>query len=123
MGQMPKVFRPNKTPISLLKAWVFMALKKVNSSRSVHYRCFKAIINDLDQIMLSMDGETPQPSLTLVETETIFILSIDSSIVANDAKDLEIIKQKNERYVEVQFSLSSVGNSFFCSAMQEQTRQ
>ena len=73
--------------------------------------------------MLSMDGETPQPSLTLVETETIFILSIDSSIVANDAKDLEIIKQKNERYVEVQFSLSSVGNSFFCSAMQEQTRQ
>lgn len=52
--------------------------------------------------MLSIDGEVPQPLLTLSETETIFILSIDSSIVANDAKDLETIKQKNERYVEVQ---------------------
>lgn len=56
----------------------------------------------LDQIMLSMDGDIPQPSLTLVETETIFILSIDSSIVANDSKDLETIKQRNERYVEVE---------------------
>lgn len=50
---------------------------------------------------MSIDGDTSQPLLTLSETETIFILSIDSSIVANDATDLEAIKQQNERYVEV----------------------
>ena len=48
-----------------------------------------------------MGGETPQPLLTLSETDTIFILSIDSCIVANDATDLEDIKKQNERYVEV----------------------
>ena len=99
MARMQKVFHPNKIQISLLKAWVFMVSKKV-SWRSAQHRHFVLIIDDLDQIMLSMDGETPQPLLTLVETETVFILSIDSSIVANDAKDLETIKLKNERYVE-----------------------
>jgi len=53
---------------------------------------------------MSLDGETFQPLLTLSETETIFILSLDSCIVANDAKDLEIIKQQNERYVEVKIN-------------------
>jgi len=50
---------------------------------------------------MSIDGDISQPLLTLSETETIFILSLDSCIVANDATDLETIKQKNERYVEV----------------------
>lgn len=54
-----------------------------------------------------MDGEVTQPLLTLTETETIFILSIDSSIVASDAKDLDSIKQSNERYVEVSTTLVS----------------
>ena len=50
---------------------------------------------------MSIDGEVTQPMLTLTETETTFILSIDSSIVASDAKDLDSIKHNNERYVEV----------------------
>ena len=56
----------------------------------------------LDESFISMGGETPQPLLTLSETDTIFILSIDSCIVANDATDLEDIKKQNERYVEVE---------------------
>ena len=51
--------------------------------------------------MTSLDGPVSQPLLTLSETETIFILSMDSCIVANDATDLETIKEQNERYVEV----------------------
>jgi hypothetical protein len=50
---------------------------------------------------MSLGGDTSQPLLTLTETETVFILSIDSCIIANDAEDLETIKQQNERYVEV----------------------
>jgi hypothetical protein len=55
----------------------------------------------LEESLLSLDGDISQPLLTLSETETIFILSIDSCIVPNDATDLETIKQQNERYVEV----------------------
>ncbi len=69
---------------------------------------FKLIIEDfiysllyLEQSLLSLDGETAQPSLTLSETETVFILSMDSCIVASDAKDLEAVKQQNERFIEV----------------------
>lgn len=51
--------------------------------------------------MISLEGEIVQPMLTLNETETIFILSLDSSIVASDSKDIESIKKENERYVEV----------------------
>ncbi|CAF1281021.1 unnamed protein product [Rotaria sp. Silwood1] len=51
--------------------------------------------------LMSLEGEISQPLLTLSETETIFILSLDSSIVANDSKDIEIIKHENERYVEL----------------------
>ncbi|CAF0935037.1 unnamed protein product [Adineta ricciae] len=54
-----------------------------------------------DESLISMDGETPQSLLTLSETDTIFVLSIDSCIVANDATDLEDIKKQNERYVEL----------------------
>ncbi|CAF2726680.1 unnamed protein product [Rotaria sp. Silwood2] len=53
------------------------------------------------QSLMSLEGEISQPLLTLSETETIFILSLDSSIVANDSKDIEIIKHDNERYVEL----------------------
>jgi len=69
---------------------------------------FKLIIEDfiysllyLEQSLMSLDGETAQPSLTLSETETVFILSMDSCIVASDAKDLEAVKQQNERFIEV----------------------
>lgn len=59
---------------------------------------------------MSLGGEPAQSLLTLSETETVFILSMDSCIVANDAKDLETIKQQNERFIEVKipsyFSLS-----------------
>ncbi|CAF0773122.1 unnamed protein product [Rotaria sordida] len=51
--------------------------------------------------LMSLEDEISQPLLTLSETETIFILSLDSAIVANDSKDLEIIKYENERYVEL----------------------
>ncbi|CAF0774488.1 unnamed protein product [Rotaria sordida] len=51
--------------------------------------------------LMSLEDEISQPLLTLSETETIFILSLDSAIVANDSKDLEIIKHENERYVEL----------------------
>ncbi|CAF0932053.1 unnamed protein product [Adineta steineri] len=54
-----------------------------------------------EESLTSMDGETPQPSLTLSETETIFILSMDSCIVAEDATEVETIKQQNERYIEL----------------------
>ncbi|UJR34108.1 hypothetical protein I4U23_021515 [Adineta vaga] len=54
-----------------------------------------------DETLLSIDGEASQPLLTLTETETMFILSIDSYIVANDATDLETIQKQNERYVEL----------------------
>jgi hypothetical protein len=57
---------------------------------------------------MSIDGDIYQPLLTLSETETIFILSMDSCIVANDATDLETIKQKNERYVEVRKKINLV---------------
>lgn len=50
---------------------------------------------------MSLAGDPSQPLLTLTETDTVFILSMDSSIVANDAKDLETIKQQNERFIEV----------------------
>jgi len=50
---------------------------------------------------MSLVGEAASPLLTLTETDTIFILSMDSCIVANDATNLEIIKEQNERYVEV----------------------
>lgn len=55
----------------------------------------------LELSTFASEGSTPQPMLTLVETETIFLLSIDSIIVANSSPDLESIKQKNERFVEV----------------------
>lgn len=51
-----------------------------------------------------MAGDAGQPLLTLVETDTIFILSMESSIVANDSKDLDSIKQQNERFIEVKFN-------------------
>ena len=51
--------------------------------------------------LMSMAGDPSQPLLTLTETDTVFILSMDSSIVANDSKDLETIKQQNERFIEV----------------------
>ncbi|CAF0989978.1 unnamed protein product [Rotaria magnacalcarata] len=51
--------------------------------------------------LIPLEDEIIQPLLTLTETDTIFILSLDSSIVANDSKDLELIKQENERYVEL----------------------
>jgi hypothetical protein len=50
---------------------------------------------------LSLHGEPAQPLLTLSETETVFILSMDSCIVASDATDLEAVKQQNERFIEV----------------------
>ena len=55
----------------------------------------------LELSLMSMAGDASQPLLTLTETETVFILSLDSSIVANDSKDLEAIKQQNERFIEV----------------------
>lgn len=50
---------------------------------------------------MSLAGDASQPLLTLIETETIFVLSMESSIVANDSKDLDAIKQQNERFIEV----------------------
>lgn len=50
---------------------------------------------------MSLAGDPSQPLLTLTETDTVFILSMDSSIVANDSKDLEAVKQQNERFIEV----------------------
>jgi hypothetical protein len=50
---------------------------------------------------MSIYGEAAQSLLTLSETETIFILSMDSCIVASDAKDIEVVKQQNERFIEV----------------------
>ncbi|CAF0905342.1 unnamed protein product [Didymodactylos carnosus] len=54
-----------------------------------------------EKTFVSEDPRDQQPTLTMSETETIFILSMDSSIVANDAKDLEEIKESNERYAEL----------------------
>ena len=50
---------------------------------------------------MSLAGDASQPLLTLIETDTIFILSMESSIVANDSTDLDTIKQQNERFIEV----------------------
>lgn len=61
---------------------------------------------------MSIAGDISQPLLTLSETETIFILSIDSSIVADNATDLETIKQRNERYVEVKIKKKTFFLSF-----------
>lgn len=57
-----------------------------------------------EQPILSLGGEPSESMLNLVETDTIFVLSIESSIVSNDSPDLEAVKQKNERFVEVNFS-------------------
>lgn len=62
-------------------------------------RCHRS--SSVEETLLSVDGDTAQPSLTLSETETIFVLSIDSCIVSNEAQDLETVKKQNERYAEV----------------------
>ena len=55
----------------------------------------------VDQPIITSNGEAAESLLTLSETETVFILSIDSCLVADDATDLETVKQSNERYAEV----------------------
>ena len=74
-----------------------MEQKKVHTS--IQY--FINFLFDLEQSLLSIHGEAAQPLLTLSETDTIFILSMDSCIVANDATDLDAVKQQNERFIEV----------------------
>lgn len=77
------------------------------SEQGTHKFCLSIylFLEYLEQSLESLQGETAQPLLTLTETETTFILSLDSSIVANDSKDLEGIKQENERYVEVNIAI------------------
>ena len=67
-------------------------------SRMMSERC--ALL--LDQPIITSHGEADESLLTLSETDTVFILSIDSCLVANDACDLETVKQSNERYAEVE---------------------
>ena len=55
----------------------------------------------VDQPIITSDGDVSDSLLTLSETDTVFILSIDSCLVADDATDLDTVKQSNERYAEV----------------------
>ncbi len=87
-----------------------MALKKVEINSIYRWINVSLFFLYIEPSLLSLDGDISQPLLTLSETETTFILSMDSCIVADDATDLETIKQQNERYVEVRINENQISH-------------